>query len=117
MAQPVADEEEDETFLRGLVLPQEDCMRLGVAWTGGWRWFRSPNVVCLEQYRQRRAASKDLSRAPNSQSETINPRQLRISVVVFDTPHGRQTDDEQARDIISSIADRCGVGVGGFSTA
>jgi hypothetical protein len=63
MSQTVTDEDEeedeDEAFLRNLVLPQEDCMRLGVAWTGGWRWFRSQNVVCLEQYRKRRmAASK-----------------------------------------------------------
>jgi hypothetical protein len=57
MPQPV-EEEEDEDFLRKLVLPQEDCMRLGVAWTGGWRWFRSSNVVCLEQYVNGRAASK-----------------------------------------------------------
>jgi hypothetical protein len=55
MSQIVADEDEegDEAFLRKLVLPQEDCMRLGVSWTGGYRWFRSPNVVCLEHYRRR----------------------------------------------------------------
>jgi hypothetical protein len=57
MSQPVVDEEEDEDFLRSLVLPQEDCLRLGVAWRGGYRWFRSPNVVCLEQYRRRRTAA------------------------------------------------------------
>jgi hypothetical protein len=52
------DIEDDEAFLRQLVLPEEDRMRLypSVPWTGGFRWFRSPNVVLLEQYRKRRPA-------------------------------------------------------------
>jgi hypothetical protein len=47
---------EDETFLRRLVLPEEDRRRLYPAsrpWTGGYRWFRSPNVIPLEQARRR----------------------------------------------------------------
>ena len=51
------EEEEEEAFLRKLVLPQEDCRRLGVSWTGGYRWFRSPNVVCLEHYCRRKSLS------------------------------------------------------------
>jgi hypothetical protein len=50
MAQTVRieEDEEDEAFLRRLVLPEEDRRRLSptMPWTGGWRWFRSPNVVC-----------------------------------------------------------------------
>jgi hypothetical protein len=35
--------------------PEEDrWMFTSVPWDGQtYRWFRSPNVVCLEQYRQR----------------------------------------------------------------
>ena len=60
MAQTVQteeDDEEDEAFLRHLVLPEEDRRRLypTIPWTGGWRWFRSSNVVCLEQWRRRKA--------------------------------------------------------------
>jgi hypothetical protein len=51
-------EEEDEAFLRQLVLPEEDRRRRFPAsvWTGGYRWFRSPNVLCLEKYQHLRAA-------------------------------------------------------------
>jgi hypothetical protein len=50
-------EEEDEAFLRQLVLPEEDRRRRFPAsvWTGGYRWFRSPNVLCLEKYQHLRA--------------------------------------------------------------
>jgi hypothetical protein len=44
------DDPEDEAFLRQLVLPQEECMRLGILWHGGYRRSRSPNVVRLEQW-------------------------------------------------------------------
>ena len=44
----------DEAFLRQLVLPEEDRLRLypTVQWTGGFRWFRSPNVVPIEQWKR-----------------------------------------------------------------
>jgi hypothetical protein len=48
-------EEDADAFWRKLVLPQEERMRLGIPWRGGYRWFRSPNVVCLEHYRRRLA--------------------------------------------------------------
>jgi hypothetical protein len=41
----------DETFWRKRVLPEEDHAYLGTEWKGGYRWFRSENVVCLEHYR------------------------------------------------------------------
>ena len=49
--------EEDEAFLRQLVLPQEERQRRypGSVWAGGYRWFRSPNVLCLEKYQHLRA--------------------------------------------------------------
>jgi hypothetical protein len=45
------DAEEDEAFLRRLVRPEEDCRRTTMPWSGGYRWFRSPNVVDLWQHR------------------------------------------------------------------
>jgi hypothetical protein len=45
--------EKDETFWRRMVLPEEDRSSLTDAeWKGGYRWFRSENVVCLEHYRR-----------------------------------------------------------------
>jgi hypothetical protein len=51
----------DEAFLRRFVIPEEDRPRFTSAkWTetGGYRWFRSPNVVCLEHYRRSVRARK-----------------------------------------------------------
>jgi hypothetical protein len=54
------DETEDEAFLRTLVLPEEERRRFtSVPYTGGWRWFKSPNVVDLVAYR---AKTKDKDR-------------------------------------------------------
>jgi hypothetical protein len=48
------DEKDDEAFLRSIVFPEEDRRRFTTAaWSGGFRWFRSSNVVCLEHYRPR----------------------------------------------------------------
>jgi hypothetical protein len=48
------DEDEDETFLRHLVLPEEDRRRRYPTrpWTGGFRWFRSPNVIPIERWKR-----------------------------------------------------------------
>jgi hypothetical protein len=43
----------EDTFWRKMVLPQEERMRLGIPWHGGYRWFRSPNVIPIEQARRR----------------------------------------------------------------
>ena len=44
----------DEAFLRQLVLPEEDRLRLHptVRGTGGFRWFRSPNVIPIERWKR-----------------------------------------------------------------
>jgi hypothetical protein len=44
--------EEEDSFLRQLVLPVED-RRVRSVWTGSPRWFRSDNVVDLWTYRDR----------------------------------------------------------------
>jgi hypothetical protein len=51
-------DEEDEAFLRSLVRPEEDRRLLypTMPWTGGWRWFRSENVIPIEQWRKKRGS-------------------------------------------------------------
>jgi hypothetical protein len=49
---------EDEAFYRGLMLPQEDISPgTPTQMAGSFRWFRSPNVVCIEHYRRRPTVS------------------------------------------------------------
>jgi hypothetical protein len=50
-AQQIEDDTDDE--MRLLTRCEEDRRRLhpGVPWNGGYRWFRSPNVIPLERYR------------------------------------------------------------------
>jgi hypothetical protein len=51
---PISDEDEDDSFLQSLVLPEEDRIhRTSTPWRGGYRWFRSPNVIPIEKYRKR----------------------------------------------------------------
>jgi hypothetical protein len=51
--------ENEDTFWRKLVLPQEERMRLGIPWHGGYRWFRLPNIIPIEQWRRKRAAAAE----------------------------------------------------------
>lgn len=49
---PLEHEDNDE-FLRVLTFPEEDRHLFTAApWGGGFRWFRSPNVIPLERYRR-----------------------------------------------------------------
>jgi hypothetical protein len=42
--------------MRDLTFPEEERARWTLAkWEGGFRWFRSPNVICLEKARKARA--------------------------------------------------------------
>jgi hypothetical protein len=52
----IASYDEQHAFAREVILPEEDRRLLfpTIPWTGGYRWFRSPNVVCLEKYRRLR---------------------------------------------------------------
>jgi len=58
MGRAVQEDDEDETLLRRLVLPEEERLRRyptsGRA--GGYRWFRSPNIIRLEEYRHQKLA-------------------------------------------------------------
>ena len=45
--------DEEHEFLRGISLPEEDRAKYSMPpWSGGFRWFRSSNVVCLEKARE-----------------------------------------------------------------
>jgi len=47
-------EEEGDQFWQQLTFPEEDRhLHTSAPWDGGYRWFRSPNVICLEKYRGR----------------------------------------------------------------
>jgi hypothetical protein len=49
---PIDSDDEDEALLQRLVYPEEERhLHTSLPWTGGYRWFRSTNVICLERYR------------------------------------------------------------------
>jgi hypothetical protein len=49
----------EEGFYRRLVLPEEDRDRLNKPpWCGGYRWFKSENIVCIEHYRRLESISQ-----------------------------------------------------------
>jgi hypothetical protein len=46
-------------FARQVLPPEEDRMRLPLwRWEGGYRWFRAPNVICLEKARKLRTEGR-----------------------------------------------------------
>jgi hypothetical protein len=56
--------EREDTFWRKFVLPQEERMVLGIPYHGGYRWFRSPNVIPIEELRRRRERRERRERGP-----------------------------------------------------
>jgi hypothetical protein len=47
-------DEEDEAFLRRVIFCEEDRHKITSApWTGGFRWFKSPNIIPIEQWRRK----------------------------------------------------------------
>lgn len=46
-------DDEDLALLRKFMRPEEDLReyRRRMPWTGGFRYFRSANVLCIEHYR------------------------------------------------------------------
>jgi hypothetical protein len=54
-------ENEDEAFLRRIIFPEEDRhLFTTTPWLGGFRWFRSPNVIPIEQWRQRHERKEEV---------------------------------------------------------
>jgi hypothetical protein len=47
------DDEDGEAFMRSITWCQEDLMTRhpGVPWNGGYRWFKSPNIIPLERFK------------------------------------------------------------------
>ena len=54
IAAMIAKYDEEHAFARQLILPEEERAKYpSVKWGGdGYRWFRSPNIICLEKYRR-----------------------------------------------------------------
>ncbi len=46
--------EEENDFLRRFTFPQEERPDWWEKWSGGYRWFKSENVICLEKVRRLR---------------------------------------------------------------
>jgi hypothetical protein len=49
----LAQYEEEYADCRQIIMPEEDrkIYMPNAPWHGGYRWFRSPNVICLEKCR------------------------------------------------------------------
>ena len=64
----MADGTKTQWFLRDWTFPEEDrALFTTIPWKRGeFRWFRSPNVVCLEQWRCRQAHSQRATPTPTS---------------------------------------------------
>jgi hypothetical protein len=56
----VEEDEEDEEFLRGIIMCEEERRRRypTMPWVGGYRWFRSPKVIDLDKYRDHTAKER-----------------------------------------------------------
>jgi hypothetical protein len=51
--------EDDEVFLRTVVFPEEERRLFTTTpWGGGFRWFRSANIVPIEKYREMKRKSR-----------------------------------------------------------
>ncbi len=48
-----------DALMRAITFPEEDrCLFTATAWHGGYRWFRSPNIVPIERWRAKRSQVK-----------------------------------------------------------
>jgi hypothetical protein len=56
-SKPLEESAGEDRFWRKLILPEEDRIANGTVWRGGYRWFRSPNVIPIEKYRNKRNRS------------------------------------------------------------
>ena len=53
LSEALAEYESEHALERRFLLPVEDRLRLmpSARWQGGYRWFRSANIICLEKIR------------------------------------------------------------------
>ena len=70
------DDEDDEAFLQALIRPEEDRQRLHpeLPWRGGYRWFRSANVI---PGRELSLGGGLKAMLPDIDTPTVPPRQRR----------------------------------------
>jgi hypothetical protein len=56
--------DDDDVFWRKLILAEEDRRRCfpDVSWKGGYRWFRSEKVICIEHFRRPRMPGQKAGR-------------------------------------------------------
>jgi hypothetical protein len=67
---------QDEEFFRQVVFAEEDRRLFTTApWHGGFRWFRSPNVVPIERWQRVEVASIGVSAIPRPIQLTTRERQ------------------------------------------
>jgi hypothetical protein len=63
LTEALAKYEAQHEFARRITLPVEDRLRYHIPGVegaeGAYRWFRSPNVACIEKYRLLKAARFD----------------------------------------------------------
>jgi hypothetical protein len=48
------EESEEDAFWHRFVFTEEDRIVNGTVYRGGYRWFRSPNIIPIERYRRKR---------------------------------------------------------------
>jgi hypothetical protein len=59
ISEAIAQYDDEHTFARVVTFPEEDRMKYTSAkWGGEYRWFRSPNIVCLEKARRLKAQGR-----------------------------------------------------------
>jgi hypothetical protein len=65
-------EDRNEEFLRNLTFPEEDRpLFTSTPWRGGFRWFRSANILPLERWRsQQRSGAPPTKPTTGSERET-----------------------------------------------
>jgi hypothetical protein len=54
LAERLAAFEAEHEWLRQITLPEEDRSMFTSAPSSGYRWFRAPNIICLETVRRLR---------------------------------------------------------------
>jgi hypothetical protein len=81
--------EDEDAFWRKLVLPQEDRMRLGIPWQGGYRWFKSTNVVPIEQGRKRKESPSRPDEKPSPQSSMSEDKKCLLQRYPISAIRGR----------------------------
>ena len=76
---------EDEAFLRQFVFPEEERPLWTMAtWDGSYRWFQSPNVICLERIGTRLSGANLCGPVG-----WTTPTTFHLSPAYLDQPHSR----------------------------